>query len=88
MDIATRPTRIVELVPANIPDTIGACDTAGTGMGRVNFFVDDKGEMVPLLWRKPFSVPIRRRLVTFKNPTGDNTKSDLEATAYVAHNDV
>ena len=87
-DIASRPTRIAELVPADIPDTIGACDAAGTGMGGVHFFVNDKGEMVPLLWRKPFSASIRRRLVSFNNPTGDITNSDLEAVAYVAHNDV
>ena len=72
-DIASRPTRIAELVPVDIPDTIGACDAAGTGMGGAHFFVDDKGEMVPLLWRKTFLASIRRRLVSFKNPTGDIT---------------
>ena len=57
-------------------------------MGGVDFFVDDKGGMVPLLWRKSCSALIRRRLVSFKNHTGNITNSDLEAAAYVAHNDV
>jgi len=48
-DIATWPTCIAELVPADIPDSIEACDAAGTGMGGVYFFVDDKGEIVVLL---------------------------------------
>ena len=32
-DVATRPTRIAELVPDLVPATIGACDAAGTRTG-------------------------------------------------------
>ena len=37
-DLATRPTRLAEMIPAQQPHVIGACDAAGTGMGGVFFF--------------------------------------------------
>ena len=70
-DIASRPTRIAELVPSN-PALLGACDAAGTGMGGVAFIpspnpIDD--DDIPILWRKPFPLDIQKKLFSFSNPT-------------------
>ena len=34
--------------------------------------------MAPIVWRVPWSDEVRERLVTFENPTGDITNSDLD----------
>jgi hypothetical protein len=40
----------------------------------------------PILWRAPFESPVAQNLVSFSNPQGTVTNSDLElATAYVQH---
>ena len=39
--------------------------------------------MAPIVWRVPWPPEIRARLVTFNNPTGDITNSDLEMAAEV-----
>lgn len=87
-DIAARPTRIAELVPDSFPATLGACDAAGTGMGGIHFIPDANGAVTPILWRAQFPLWVQRRLVSFDNPTGDITNSDLELAGSVAHNDV
>ena len=87
-DIASRPTRIAELIPDPLPSTLGACDAAGTGMGGVHFVPDEHGNIVPLLWRQPFPPWVRDRLVSFKNPDGDITNSDLELAGSIAQHDI
>jgi hypothetical protein len=82
-DLHSRPTRLAEIVP-DIPSGIGACDAAAAGMGGVWFIPGAP----PLLWRAPFPMSIQRRLVTFDNPTGDLTNSDLELAGIIAHKDV
>ena len=42
----------------------------------------------PVLWRQPFPLSIQQRLVSFSNPTGDITNSDLELAGAVAHQDI
>lgn len=86
-DLASRPTRIAELIPDREPATNGACDAAGAGMGGVHFVPTTSSE-IPLLWRQPFPDWIRKRLSSFKNPKGDVTNSDLELAGSIAHNDV
>ena len=87
-DVATRPTRIAELVPDVYPATLGACDAAGEGMGGVHFVPDESGNVIPILWRRQFPEWISNRLVSFSNPDGDITNSDLELAGSVAQNDV
>ena len=86
-DLASRPTRISEII-ATQPSIIGACDAAGTGMGGVFFVPSKSGQIQPYLWRQPFSKLIQDQLVSFNNPNGTITNSDLELCGNVAHHDV
>ena len=86
-DVTSRPTRIDELI-ATQPAVLGACDAAGTGMGGVAFITTPDGDLVPCLWRQPFSLAIQRELVSFRNPHGTITNSDLELCGNIAHHDV
>jgi hypothetical protein len=42
----------------------------------------------PVLWRQPFPLSIQQNLVSFTNPTGTVTNSDLELAGVIAHQDV
>jgi hypothetical protein len=83
LSIADRPTRIAEIVP-DYPSVIGAVDAAKVGMGGVLFAEDH----APCIWRAPFPEDIQERLVSFDNPHGDITNSDLEQAGVLAHSDV
>ena len=85
-ELPTRPTRIAELLPRS-PSVIGATDASGIGMGGVAF-VATAADIQAVLWRQSFPSKIRQQLVSFENPTGDVTNSDLELAATVAHHDV
>ena len=78
----TTPLR--ELVPAS-PSYMGACDASQLGMGGEWFPTDGTS---PILWRQAFSTRVRNALVTFDNPTGSISISDLELAAIIAHKDV
>jgi len=86
-DISTRPTSIAEVVrkPTSI---VQAVDAAKPGMGGVAFdlFRPDDGE--PLLWREPFPQEVQDRVVSWGNPHGNVTNSDLEQAAVNAGHDV
>ena len=115
-DLATRPTRLYEIVPQTYPELLGAQDACGYGMGGVWFpasprlqsrptqsstsaaneaHVDhdshpplaskDEG---PILWRARFPPDIVQDLVSFDNPHGRITNSDLELAATIIQNDV
>jgi len=81
--LSTRPTRFAELVP-DYPSVIGAVDAAKVGMGGVLFA---EGQ-APVLWRAPFPADIQHRIVSFDNPHGDITNSDLEQAGVLAQADV
>jgi hypothetical protein len=87
-DMARRPTRIAELIPARNPATLGAQDSSDLGMGGVLFVSFPNGKVQPLLCRSKFGDNVRRQLVTFSNLTGTVTNSDLELAASVAQHDV
>ena len=87
LDIANRPTRIAELVP-HYPSVIGACDAAGTGMGGVFFVPTTTGHIHPYVWRQRFPHAITAAVVSFANPQGTITNSDLELCGNVAHHSV
>merc|ERR1712155_370829 len=58
-------------------------------MGGVHFIPDaDSGGKVPILWRHSFPSWVQDRLVSFDNPLGDITNSDLELAGSIAHNNI
>jgi hypothetical protein len=92
--LGERPTRIAEIVPSD-PAHVGACDTARSGMGGV--WVPDKPSRrvpnsgrppPPLVWQEPFPSSIQRDLVSFDNPNGSITNSDLELAGVLCHQDI
>lgn len=85
-DLSRRPTRISEIL-ASAPSVVGTTDAAGPGMGGAAFISTSQG-IVPVVWRKPFPAHIQHRLVSWTNPKGDITNSDLELAATVVHHDV
>ena len=66
-----------------VPSYVGASDACQRGMGGVWFSAD-----APILWRTPFLTHIQRQMVTFENPHGALSISDLELCAMIAHKDV
>jgi hypothetical protein len=54
--------------------------------GGIHFVPLSSGEVQPLLC--PFGREVRNRLITFLNPAGTITNSDLELAASVSHHDV
>jgi hypothetical protein len=57
-------------------------------MGGVHFVPLPDGSIQPMLWRTPFTLEVQCRLVSFDNPAGTITNSDLELAASVAQHDV
>ena len=84
-DVATLLRRIAELIPDPVPATIGACDTAGPGMGGIHFVPSPDGSITPLQRFPPW---IQCQLVSISNPDGTINNSDLELAGFVSHNDI
>eukprot|EP00978_Attheya_sp_CCMP212_P004556 scaffold9947_cov44-Attheya_sp.AAC.1 len=74
------PTHCKELVPGD-PGYIGYCDAAKRGMGGV--WLSGTTEIEPFVWEVPFPKEIQDRLVSWSNPKGDITNSDLEMAAHL-----
>jgi hypothetical protein len=87
VSLAERPTRLREIVPTP-PFVIGASDAAGPGMGGVAFLPLSGGGHQPVLWRAPFDQPTQQSLVSWTNPTGSISNSDLELAGTIAQHDV
>jgi hypothetical protein len=117
-DLASRPTRLYEIVPQTHPELLGAQDACGFGMGGVWFpathqlpsrpttaspssanempvdnascspLAASSRDEGPILWRARFEPDIVNDLVSFANPTGNVTNSDLELAAAVVQNDI
>eukprot|EP00804_Cyclotella_cryptica_P029635 CCRYP_019021-RA/>CCRYP_019021-RA protein AED:0.08 eAED:0.21 QI:0/-1/0/1/-1/0/1/0/359 len=89
-NIASRPTRIAELVPLD-PAAEGHHDASGSGVGGIWFpsatLVSRSGyhSLKPLLWRHQWPDYIKQRLVTEVNPNGTITNSDLELAGGLLH---
>ena len=82
-DLTSRPTRLGEIIPDQ-PCLAGAHDASGIGMGGV-YFSETKA---PAVWRFPYPDWVRDHLVSFDNPKGDLTNSDLEQAGGLAQMDV
>jgi hypothetical protein len=83
----TRPTRFREVVPTDVR-VLGACDACQQGMGGVMFLPAADEVAEPVLWRAPFPLELQRQLVSWANPTGVITNSDLELAGTIAQHDV
>ena len=89
-DIASRPTRIAELIPL-LASGVGHHDASGEGAGGVWFLADHvtrrKGVSPhqPIVWRYEWPKSIKDELVTEDNPTGTISNSDLELAGGLLH---
>ena len=79
-----RPTRWAELLPAKEPHVLGTVDASAAGMGGAWFLPGSP----PLCWRAPFPLAVTGAVVSFDNPTGSVTNSDLELAGLAVHFDV
>ena len=79
-DIPIRPTYLAEIVQ-RLPTDIGFADASGLGAGRV--WIDPNEGGLNYVWRLPWPEDIRVDLVSFENPQGRITNSDLELAALV-----
>ena len=86
-DLGSRPTRLSEIVP-DYPAALGPVDAAGSGMGGVWLPATTHSRLQPLVWRDRFPSSVQKALVSFSNPTGTITNSDLELAGTIAHQDV
>ena len=75
---------LYEELLAGTPLCVGACDAAKSGMGGVWFLPDGRA----LLWRQPFPSQVQDRVVSWDNPRGTITNSDLELAGTIAHLEV
>ena len=88
-----RPTRLQELV-ATAPSAYGTTDAAGIGIGGVllplHRLLHGAIPMAshPIVWRSCFESDITNDLITFENPWGRTTNSDLELAATMVQHDV
>ncbi|KAL7522296.1 hypothetical protein ACHAWF_000302, partial [Thalassiosira exigua] len=79
-EAAAEPMHVKELIPGP-PTYKGTLDASGEGVGRV--WVPGEKSLAPIVWRLHWPDEVVRRLVTFDNPDGDITNSDLEMAAEV-----
>lgn len=82
-----RPTHLSEIVPDH-PVALGPHDASGLGMGGAWLPATTNTNIPPLVWRAPFPQWVRDDLVSFKNPHGTITNSDLELAGLLVHQDV
>jgi hypothetical protein len=102
--LSNRPTRLHEIVPQADPELLGAQDASDEGMGGIWFPAltellerpatgsaaksSTNNGAGPLLWRAKFDADITRDLVSYDNPRGTITNSDLELAAAIVQHDV
>jgi hypothetical protein len=79
-DLARRPTHVSELTQHELHYT-GYCDASAFGAGGVWFGADR--ELTPLVWRVQWPKDITDSVVSFNNPSGKITNSDLEMAGVV-----
>jgi hypothetical protein len=103
-DLPNRPTRLHEIVPQPDLELLGAQDASGKGMGGIWFpaltellerpAIDSAAKSStnngagPILWRAKFDADITRDLVSYENPRGTITTSDLELASAIVQHDV
>jgi hypothetical protein len=92
-DLGRRPTRIAEIVPTDATH-VGASDASRGGMGGV-WLPPPMAQRLPgvtypppLVWREAFPKAVQLDLVSFENPLGSISNSDLELAGNLCHQDV
>ena len=85
-------TCVYEVAPTS-PVIVDSTDAPGLGMGGTYFVptpwsIPQRPDYHPCLWRQPYKQWIQDTLITFTNPQGTITSSDLELMGTVAHHDV
>ncbi len=89
-DITNRPTRIAEVVPLRA-SALGYHDASGSGAGGVWFPASSlcsrhgTSPGQPLVWRYNWPSSITNNLVSYTNPHGTITNSDLELAGGLLH---
>ena len=88
-DIASRPTRIAELVPL-LASAEGHHDASGKGAGGIWFPANQLNprqgySQKPVVWRLEWPQHIIDKLVTSDNPSGTISNSDLELAGGLIH---
>ena len=73
--LSTRPTIVMELVPS-APWYVSYVDAAGSGVGGV--WISGTNIIKPYVWRMQWPADITKNIVSFSNPKGTITNSDLE----------
>jgi hypothetical protein len=86
-DLEHRHTHLHELVPEPAPFILGATDACAKGMGGV-FYLPHGTHYTPCLWRQPFPEEVQRQVISWSNPHGTITNSDLELAATMAQLDI
>jgi hypothetical protein len=79
-DMARRPTHVAELNQMEL-EYIGYCDASAFGAGGVWF--GGTTPLAPSVWRVQWPADITAQVVSFANPTGKLTNSDLELAGVV-----
>lgn len=87
LSLSECPTALSELVP-DYPVAIGPHDASGQGMGGVWLPATTNSNLGPILWRAKFPPEVTRELVSFENPKGAITNSDLELAGAIGQQDV
>ena len=85
--LGERPTELAEIVPDH-PVALGPHDASGLGMGGAWLPATTNSNITPLVWRAPFPQWVRDDLVSFQNPHGTITNSDLELAGLIVHHDI
>jgi hypothetical protein len=80
--MARRPTHCKELV-IDSPGYIGYCDASKLGAGGV--WLLGTLYLSPVVWRLEWPEDIHNNVVSFSNPRGTITNSDLEMAGMLAH---
>ena len=88
----TPPTCIYEVVPSS-QVTVGFTDASGLGMGGTHFIptswlMPHQPNNCPNWWLQPHNQWMKDTLLTFNNPQGMITNSELELMGTVAHHDM
>jgi hypothetical protein len=80
--LGQRPTNCKELI-VTLPGFLGYCDASKMGAGGV--WQSGTLRLAPIVWRVEWPPDIRDRVVSFDNPGGTITNSDLEMGAMLIH---
>ena len=80
--LGTRPTHCSELV-VHDPGYIGYCDASKLGAGGV--WLAGIRALSPVVWRVEWPPDIQQNVVSFDNPNGTITNSDLEMAGMLIH---